>query len=264
MGNNYDGHYQVIYIQQVKMHTVTDVAAFTALLLCQSERSELIAASGELGPDPSSKFFTERTKNIAFVLSINGRWFQINQNYFNQAAYYNDFSGGYKRYYRELPRTFIECPVAQKLLSRFQSTFDIPQGELVLVQVQTSHVYPSDETRCLTGQGIHSDGADKAMLICLQRHNISGARNALYRDPEGEKPVLKPFVLQEGEVLFWEDNRVFHSVEPAQVMPPAIAGSRTVLIAHYPAFHYLSGQANPNNQLTSVADKVVSPVVSSP
>ncbi|MEM8641960.1 MAG: 2OG-Fe dioxygenase family protein [Cyanobacteria bacterium P01_G01_bin.54] len=237
------------------MQTVTDAVTFTAPLLCQSELSDLISASGELGPDPSSQFFTKRTKNIAFVLSINGRWFQINQNYFIQAAYYNDFSGGYRRYYQELPRTFIECLVTQKVLSHFQATFKIPQGELVLVQVQTSHVYPWDETRCLTGQGIHSDGADKAMLICLQRRNIAGAKNAIYRDAQGRHPVIEPFVLQEGDVLFWEDNQVFHHVEPAQVVPPATEGARTVLIAHYPAFHYLSGQTNPNNQLTSVADQ---------
>ena len=228
----------------------TNIPAFTLPLLDKGERSELLASVGELGEDPSSRYFTKRTKNISFVFSEGGKWLQIEQSFFNQAAYYNDFSGGYKRYYRQMPRKFIQCPVTQKILSRFQNIYNIPEQELILVQVQTSHVYLGDENKCLTGQGIHSDGADKAMLVCLKRENIANARNAIYRDCQGKQAVLSPFILSEGEALFWEDNRVYHYVEPARAIQSETLGRRTVLLAHYPAIYYLNGQTNPNNQLT--------------
>lgn len=225
-----------------------NLPAFTLPLLEETERIELLASVGELGPDPSSQYFTKRTKNIAFVFSDRGKWLQIAQNFFNQAVCYNSFSGGYKRYYREMPHDFLQCKVTQKVLSQFQKIYAIPENELILVQVQTSHVYLGDENKCLTGQGIHSDGADKAMLVCLKRENIDRARNAIYADRQGKQAVLSPFVLKEGDALFWQDNAVYHYVEPARPRSE-LTGKRTVLLAHYPAIYYLNGRSNPNNRL---------------
>lgn len=49
--------------------------------------------------------------------------------------------------------------------------------------------------------------------------------------------------------MLWHDNHVFHEVQPAQVVDPQKEGTRTILIAHYPAIHYLVGTVNPNNSL---------------
>ncbi len=223
--------------------------AFTMPLLNKSEEHELIASCGELGADPSSEYFTKRTKNIAFVMCIEGQWFQMRANHFIQPEHYNDFSGGYKRSYREFPKTFLECKATQKVLSTFKALNDIPDGELILIQVQSSLVSENDADRCLTGQGIHSDGADRAMVVALARENITGAENAVYADLKGEQTLVEPFTLEEGHALLWQDNSVFHYVGPAQVIDPRREGVRTVLIAHYPATQYLSGKINPNNSL---------------
>lgn len=148
-------------------------SALTMPLLHESETLELIASSGELGIDPSSDYFTKRTKNIAYVLCLNGRWFQIHAHCFTQSQKYNDFSGGYKRCYREMPKQFVGCEATQKVLNVFKSTYNIPDNEPVLVQVQKSHLDVESAGKCLTGQGIHSDGADRAMLVCLERNNIT-------------------------------------------------------------------------------------------
>ncbi|MEO0867392.1 MAG: 2OG-Fe dioxygenase family protein [Cyanobacteria bacterium J06642_11] len=223
--------------------------AFTRPLLTTLETTELLASCGPLGPDPSSEHFIKRTKSIAYVMKIAGQWFQLKADYFSQPEQYNDFSGGYKRVYQELPSTFLGCLATQKVLNTFQLAYEIPERELVLVQIQTSHIDHENMHQCLTGQGIHSDGADRAILVCLQRDNITHAENALYCDLEGQQPMLSPFVLQEGQAMLWHDNQVFHWVAPARLDCPHRSGRRTVLIAHYPAFHYLSGQTNPNNRL---------------
>lgn len=223
--------------------------AFTTPLLTKQEALELMAACGKLGPDPSSTHFTKRAKNIAYVICLEGQWFQIRADYFIQPQEYNDFSGGYKRSYREMPKRFIDCSATQKVLFAFKSAYQIPDKEPVLVQVQTSHVNPNNAGQCLTGQGIHSDGADRAILVCLDRYNIMGANNAVYGDLAGRQTIMPPFQLEEGHAMLWHDDKVFHHVAPAQVVDPKAPGTRTVLIAHYPATHYLSGRINPNNSL---------------
>ncbi len=228
--------------------------AFTMPLLDKVEAHQLISSCGELGPDPSSDYFTTRTKNIAYVLCLNGEWFQIRAHFFIQPQQYNDFSGGYKRCYREMPSEFLDCQATKKVLNAFKRTYKIPDNEPILVQVQQSHVTPDNEGQCLTGQGIHTDGADRAILVCLKRNNIEGAKNAIYADLEGKQAIVNPFVLEEGHAMLWHDNQVFHHVQPAQSVEKE--GTRTVLIAHYPAIHYLTGTINPNNALgTSTVDE---------
>lgn len=227
----------------------SDALALTMPLLRPWETLELLSASGPLGPDPSSQHFTKRTKGIAYVMCIEGQWFQLRADFFSQPQQYNDFSGGYKRFYRELPPKFLQCQSTQKVLSAFQKTYQIPEKELILVQVQTSHINRRNVQQCLTGQGIHSDGADRAMLVCLDRQNVTDAESAIYHDLRGDRTVLEPFILEEGHGLLWKDNEAFHYVAPAQLENPEVDGSRTVLIAHYPAYHYLSGRSNPNNTL---------------
>ena len=226
-----------------------EALALSTPLLSPSETLELLSSCGSLGPDPSSQHFTKRTKSIAYVMCIEGQWFQLRADFFSQPQQYNDFSGGYKRFYRELPADFLGCTATQKVLSAFKKTYQLPEKELMLVQVQTSHINHNNINQCLTGQGIHSDGADRAMLVCLERDNVTHAESAIYRDLHGHRAVLDPFILEEGHGLLWQDNQVFHHVAPAQLADPQTDGSRTVLIAHYPAFHYLSGKTNPNNTL---------------
>jgi len=228
-----------------------DTLAITTPLLSEAEAADIMAASGELGPDPSSTHFTARTKNVAYVLCINGAWFQIRAHCFTQPQQYNDFSGGYKRCYQEMPQSFLASAATQKVLNTFKTTYQIPDNEPILVQVQASHVTSDNEGQCLTGQGIHSDGADRAMLVCLDRARIEGAESAIYQDLKGARSLIEPFVLAAGDAMLWHDNRVFHSVQPARVAPTETEGSRTVLIAHYPAVHYLNGTTNPNNSLTT-------------
>lgn len=226
-----------------------ETSAFIKTVLTKDQSRDIIVASGKLGPDPSSKHFVKRYKNIAFVLCISGQWFQIHQNFFNQPNEYNDFSGGYRRYYNELPRQFVECEATQRILNEFKKTFNVPEGKLILVQVQTNTISPIDQGKCLTGQGIHSDGADCAMLVCLQRDNIQCARSSVYCDADGDIPVIHPKVLEAGQIMFWKDNQVYHYVEPAVLDNTTKGGSRTVLIAHYPVMYTIQGGTNENNTL---------------
>ncbi|NJL83646.1 MAG: hypothetical protein HC890_13100 [Chloroflexaceae bacterium] len=91
-----------------------NTVATTLPLLSKSEARDLIASCGELGIDPSSEHFVERTKNVAYVMFIQGQCFQLRASCFIQPDRYNDFSGGYKRCYQEMPATFLACEATQK------------------------------------------------------------------------------------------------------------------------------------------------------
>merc|ERR1719356_1005015 len=274
--------------------------AFVQELLTDSERRQILLAAGELGEDPSSKYFVKRTKSIAYVVHIHDRWFQVTVDYFIQPSQYNDFSGGYRRSYKLLPSSFIECEATQKMLNEFKSVHNVPSGELVLCQVQSSHIgihsslpgtnpmvtratsltydihvnppnmgqetaemltdqlvlsdggdsakstdtVPDDalsKSFSITGQGIHTDGCDVCALVCLKRENINGCENSVYYDLEGNDKVLDPFVLEERNVLYWKDNKVYHYVNPASLINEDKDGIRTMILLHYPIIFMVNG-----------------------
>ena len=67
----------------------------------------------------------------------------------------------------------------------------------------------------------------------------------------GDKVLMDPFVLEEGTALMWEDNKVFHYVNPASLIDRGKEGVRTMLLLHYPADILITGEPNKNNTLGS-------------
>ena len=147
-----------------------------------------MADCGEIGPDPTSEHFAERYKTLAFVYHQGGEWYQIDQDYVVQPAENNDFSGGYKRFYRQMPKSYLESPLVRKALDLKKDHFNIPENELIITQVMRCHFKPDDTTdgvsKCITGQGVHTDGSDAAMIMVLERNNVKGAANFFSYDIE--------------------------------------------------------------------------------
>lgn len=103
----------------------------------------------------------------------------------------------------------------------------------------------------VTGQGVHTDGTERAMLVCIDRENVSGAENCLFEDLKGEKAVLNETILEEGDALMFRDNDIYHYVSDVKPVDKTKDMVRTMLIAHYPANYLLYGADNPNNHLTA-------------
>ena len=207
-------------------------------------------AQAELGEDPSSQYFMPRQKSIGFVVYIDGEFFALQQNFFIQNAKYNDFSGGYKRFYKTLPDWLIQGHMKRALKS-FVDTYQLPNYASILVQLQKSTILSGIDNANfdITGQGIHTDGHDRAMLVCIDRKNVSGGSNCLYEDIEGVKKIMPQTVLEKGDALFFKDNEIYHYVSDAKPLDCSKDMSRTMIIAHYPANYFLFGKENPQNQL---------------
>lgn len=209
-----------------------------------------------LSDDPSSKHFAKRHKAIRFVTIINGRVQTFTQNYFLQDVEYNDFSGGLRRYYGLINEDLFEpgAPVAKVVLN-FAEYYGIPEKTAILIQIQTSYFDKKEyaKTRAsVTGQGIHTDGADRAMLVCLHRGDkLEGAENLFHASLDGTEPLCEELPLQNREGLYFKDNSIYHTVTRAQVgkYQNLEQVSRTMMIMHAPAEIYMQGLPNPNNTL---------------
>lgn len=240
--------------------------SFKSSLLNERDRIALSKfADWGLGEDPSSAHFMLRKKAIVYVMMIDGQVYCLQRNNFHQSQKYNDFSGGYKRYYSTLPENLVQDHLAD-VIKEFVQTYNLPNYACILLQLQRSLTpgtsfleifHPifgisSEKNRNaadITGQGIHTDGADRAGIICIDRVNVEGAENALYADLEGKDELFSSSVLKEGDALFFKDNSLYHSVSDAKPIDPKKDLKRTVVIMHYPGLHYLTGNDNASNLL---------------
>jgi len=249
-----------------------------------SEEDRAAILSGiALGHDPSSAHFAARTKAIRFVTIIQGKPMAFAQNYFVQNADYNDFSGGLRRVYSLIPSEWIEesGPVG-KMVLQFAEYYRIPEKTVILVQIQTSFMRELNRTESITGQGIHTDGADRACIVCLHRGSgIFGPANQFHAKLDGSKPLTEPKILEHGEACFFKDNEVYHYVTPggckkgadasaasapapsSETQEASVAGAtagavnqRTIMIMHAPAEIYMMGIENKNNTLGSRVSSV--------
>lgn len=217
-------------------------------------------ADQHLGLDESSVYFMRRKKAIAFVFVLHGRVYSMEQNYFVQHESYNDFSGGIRRPFAKISDSCLQNELNAVVL-RFVEYNKIPDKAIMLIQIQTSEVDRSEEGEfrrqlSITGQGIHTDGHEKAMLVCIRRKNVTGAMNQYYADLNGKQPLCEPRILQEGDASFFTDNELYHYVSPAGPADPTEDMARTMLLMHYPAEEVLVGAPSSRNNQGARASNV--------
>jgi len=203
-----------------------------------------------LDQDPSSKYFAERCKMIRFATVIGGKLQLFSQNYFVQDAAFNDFSGGYKRYYTLIP-DHIMTGAMSNMVMKFVEYYDVPEKTVLLIQIQTTYLNPRKGSKqSITGQGIHTDGTERVGMVCLHRGSaVRGAANQFHKSLDGTEPLCNPFVLNPGDAVFFKDDELYHCVSPgscssieddAEEHNPACA--RTILLIASPAEDQMIGK----------------------
>eukprot|EP00415_Alexandrium_ostenfeldii_P000912 UN0912 len=141
------------------------------------------------------------------------------------------------------------------MVLKFAAYYKIPDKTVILAQIQSTilnAVYHDDRRLSITGQGIHSDGSDRAVIVGLRRGANVGASNQFHAKLDGSEPLCEPISLGDGECIFFKDNTVFHYVTPGATKSECSSGcdegARTILLMHAPAEMYLSGQTNRNGK----------------
>lgn len=184
------------------------------------------------------------------MLGDDGKFRKLSQNFFIQPKVYNEHpkEGGNKRSYKLLSDEVVGSSPIVKLLNLYKEHFSITPGTSVLINLQTSLEERMDGD--ITEQGIHTGGVDNAMVMCLERKNVMGAVSEIFEDVEGERPLMKPTILKEGDAIMFRDNQVYHNV--TSISPknsnegPAV---RTVITIHSNANYLFDGCKNKNNNL---------------
>ena len=100
-----------------------------------------VFARQNLGEDNTSDHFIKREKSIAFVYVENNQVFRLDQDHFIQHESYNDFSGGYKRTYKLVPKDIV-INLLSDIIIQFKNRFNIPDKTIFLVNFQSSTIDP--------------------------------------------------------------------------------------------------------------------------
>ena len=114
----------------------------------------------------------------------------------------------------------------------------------------------SQNSKDVTGQGVHTDGANNQAIICIERYNTQGAETQFYSDMDGNYPLTEPFILESGQGVFFRDNKLYHSVLNMTKILPQVGARRTVLLITDFAEMFLLGKENPNNTLRSLKSAI--------
>ena len=114
---------------------------------------------------------------------------------------------------------------------------------MILLQIQTSSMAPEDLPEDLyemsiTGQGIHTDGANLAALVCIDRQNVKGALNTFHGNLNGSKPMCKPTVLEPGKVAYFKDNSLYHHGVFTLPLTPHLTAHHTLPPPCHPATQF--------------------------
>ena len=85
----------------------------------------------------------------------------------------------------------------------------------------------------VTGQGIHTDGANLAALLCIHRQNVKGALNTFHDNLLGSQPLCEPTVLEPGKIAYFKDNSLYHHGVFTLPLTPHLTAHHTLPPPHH-------------------------------
>lgn len=179
---------------------------------CDSIQS-LASSFNRLPLDPyiEGKF---RRRRLSRFIAPKGQLRALPHQEFTQSNQYNHLLGNIRREYEELEadvamsNQFIEMLniLATNLhLNLETSVLGVHQIRITVEKNHSGHPAP---------EGIHKDGFDYIAIICVNRTDIVGGHTELYKNPD-EVPVFSK-VLKTGQMLFVDDQYLFHYTSPVQ------------------------------------------------
>jgi hypothetical protein len=132
---------------------------------------------------------------------------------FFQPRAINDFAGDIRRIFEpagEAIREYVwhtfQSPFYRMGLGRDTYELGLHQIRIVCDEDHEGHPVP---------EGFHQDGFDVVVIQSYQRQNITGGKSFLREDSK-DGPCILERDLQPGEILAFNDRRLFHYADPIQ------------------------------------------------
>lgn len=183
-----------------------------------------------------ARFRQRRYGRFRYVPRTNTIQLLAHRPYF-QSATANGYAGGIHREVAPLTASsvrnrlmnrLIELDFAQFPIERDDPRLDLP-WEVACHQFRI--IATAQEVGEPTPEGIHRDEIDYGAIHLIDRSNVAGGTSRVY---DNGKNLIADFVLQSRwDTLFWDDQRVLHSVTPITPADPKGRAVRDILILGY-------------------------------
>ena len=147
-----------------------------------------------------------------------------------QSILYNPVHGDLRREYPRISNDIIDSIDFHNLLIHYASYFGWSDA-IVLVQFQRVDCLV-DRIGIPTVEGFHQDGNRHVGMLIINRHNITddSGVSQYVMDDHGKKTeeIIFNSVLQPGQLIYWNDKRVWHYGSDLKVADPTVNGGRGV------------------------------------
>jgi hypothetical protein len=209
------------------MMRFADLQTFTLSVATPGPASAVLQTFFEL-PDDSflkSQFPFRKRVYARGVLSTQGIEWDTGTDFFQPRAI-NQYAGGIKRVFapagdliREYVWRVLQSPFYKNGLGEGRYHFGLHQLRILCDDQHEGHPVP---------EGYHQDGFDFVAIHSFQRSNIKGGESSL-RDGAGDGPCIFERDLAPGEILLFNDRRLFHYASPVTIGEPGF-GYRDICV----------------------------------
>lgn len=208
-----------------------DYFSYCPNFISSDECREIMDSVGELSTKNNGEVELQndvpRSKKIAYVINFkqeNGEntYDILSQSHLKQNVTYNDFNGGYNRYYERIPESYLETSGMKKILDKHYATFKLPNKTVTLCSIQKSVFTNAVIDKQITGQGLHTDGNKYASIINVELENmIQTPVNEFWSILERteEHGITKDTVtlhkrvnMKVGDFISFRDDQMYHSI----------------------------------------------------
>jgi len=145
-----------------------------------------------------------------------------------QSIKYNPVHGDIRREYPRISNAIIDSDDFHALLVHYASYFDWSDA-IVLVQFQRVDCLPN-RAGLPAVEGFHQDGNRHVGMFVVNRNNItedSGiSQYALDEDGKKSETLVFDSVIPAGQLIYWNDKRVWHYGTELKIADPAANGGR--------------------------------------
>ena len=130
---------------------------------------------------------------------------------FYQSQNYNNYNGDIYREYNNISTNVIENQLFKYYINIFRDKIILEHAyipEYINVH-QIRVLFDKEQYSTVVPEGIHRDGYNIIMIICINRHNVKGGVNNIYTN---DKTLLYTTTLLDSEAIIINDNKLLHDV----------------------------------------------------
>lgn len=147
---------------------------------------------------------------------------------FFQSSNLNNYNGNYLREYKNIDKKLVNNIEFKNLLNIFNKKvsekFNYQNNYINVHQIR---VNATNYDTNLIPEGIHQDGFNLIAIVCIARENIEGGINNLY---DKEKNLIDKTILEEGDMIIINDNKLFHEVTDIKIKDKQFIGYRDIFV----------------------------------